>query len=109
MSAFQPGAAREELHVRDVDAVHRGAVVGEQGSEGAPDDFGAVDDGDGAAVEAIPIRQNGIINPQVFEDFYSCERGAGEDALQGLGGVEEADVLVEVEDVAVGEAFDVFV
>jgi hypothetical protein len=107
--ALESGAAREHLHVRDVDAVDCCAVVGEEGSEGATDDFRAVDYGDCAAVEAVSVGEDGVVDAEVLEDLYGCEGGAGKDGLQRLSGVEEADVLVEVEDVAVGETFDVFV
>lgn len=77
--AFQARTAREELHVRDVHAVHRRAVIRQQRSQGAPYDFRPVDDCDRAAVESIPVWQDGIVDPDVFEDFDGCEGRTGED------------------------------
>jgi hypothetical protein len=45
----------------------------------------------------------------VFKDFDDCERCAGEDGFESIrGGVEKSDVLVHVEDICVGETFDIF-
>jgi len=59
-------------------------------------------------MQPIPIWQDRIINPQVLEDFDDGQRRAGQNALLCVVGVEEADVLVHIENVAVREAFDVF-
>lgn len=69
------------MDIGDVDRVDCCAVVGEQGGERAPDDFRPVDDGDCAAVEAVSVGEDGVVNADVLEDFDSCERGAGEDGL----------------------------
>jgi hypothetical protein len=45
----------------------------------------------------------------MLKHLYSRQRRTRQDRLERLGRVEEADVLVEIEDVAVGEAFDVLV
>jgi hypothetical protein len=105
---LEAGAAREELDARDVDAVDGGAVVGEQGGERAAVDLGAVDDGDGLAEEAVAVREDGVVDLQVLEGLDDGERGAGEDRLFAVGGrVEEARVVVHVEEVRVAEALDV--
>lgn len=58
--------------------------------------------------QPVPIRQDRVVDVQVFEDLDVGEGRAGEDALLSLSlGVEEPDVLVHVEDVAVTEALDV--
>lgn len=59
---LQPRAAREQLHVRDIDAIHRRAVVGEQRGEGAPDDLGAVDYRDCAAVQAVAVGEDVVVD-----------------------------------------------
>lgn len=101
-------AAGEELHAGEVDGVDGGAVVGEQGGEGPAVDFGAVDDGDGLAEEAVAVGEDGVVDLQVFEDLDDGEGRAGEDGLFGVGrGVEEADVVVHVVEVLVAETFDV--
>lgn len=77
----QASTTREFLHVVDIDAVDMGAVIGQQRGEGSADDFASVYDGDGAAVESVSVRQNGIVYPEVLEDLDNGERGAGQDAL----------------------------
>jgi hypothetical protein len=57
------------------------------------------------AVETVPIGQNRVVDVQVFQDFDDSKWGAGEKALLALGfRVEEANVLVHVEDVTVAKA-----
>lgn len=108
--AFQPSTAREELDVVDVDGVDCGTVVGEEGGEGTANDFGAVNDCDGAAMEAVSVGEDAVIDAEVFEDFDDGEGGTGEDALEGVvRGVKEADVLIHVENVAMREPLDVLV
>lgn len=102
-------ASRELLHAAHVDAVDVRAVVGEEGRERSADDFAAVHDADRVPEEPVAVGQDRVVDAQVLEDFDDRERRAGEDGLALRGcGVEEADVLVHVEDVLVGEAFDVF-
>jgi len=61
-------------------------------------------------VETVAVWEDGVVHAKIFEDFDDGEGSAGEDALEGvLRWVEEADVLVHVEDVAMGEALDIFV
>lgn len=60
--------------------------------------------------QPVPVGKNRVVDVQVLEDLDVGQRRAGQDALLELGlRVQEADVLVHVEDVAVAEAFDVFV
>ena len=101
-------AAGEDLDAGDVDGVDGGAVVGEQGREGAAVDLAPVDHGDGLAEEAVAVGQDRVVDLQVLEGLDDGERGAGEDGLlEVVGRVEEADVVVHVEEVGVAEAFDV--
>lgn len=102
-------AAREDLHVVDVDAVHMGSVVGQERSKWATDYFAPVDDGDGTPVESVAIWQYGVVDAEVLEDLDDGERGAGQDALLRHGFIEEADVLVHVEDVLVRKALYILV
>lgn len=103
----EPLAAREFLHAVDVDAVHGGAVVGEQGRERAADDLGAVDHHHGVAEQSVAVGQDRVVDVQEFEDLDHGEWGTRQDRLLQLGVVEEADVLVHVEDVLVRQALDV--
>ncbi len=110
MTLFEALAPREDLYAVEIDGVDGCAVIGEEGCEGATDDFRAVDDCDGAAKEAVTVWEDTVVDAEIFEDFDHCEGRTGEDGFLGIvWGVEEADVLVHVEDVAVGESFDVFV
>lgn len=60
--------------------------------------------------QPVPIGKNRIVDVEILEDLDDGQRRAREDALLALGlGVQEAHVLVHVENVAVAEAFDVFV
>ena len=60
--------------------------------------------------QPIPIRQDRVVDIQVLEDLDVRQRRARQDALLALRlAVQEPDVLVHVEDVAVAEPFDVFV
>lgn len=102
-------AASEDLDAGDVDGVDGGAVVGEQSSERATVNLATVDDGDGLAEQAVAVGEDGIVDLQVLEGLDDGERSAGEDGLLQVGGrVEEADVMVHVEEVGVAETFDVF-
>lgn len=59
--------------------------------------------------ETVSVRQDGVVDVEVLEDLDVGQRGAGQDGLLALGfAVQEADVLVHVEDVAVAQALDVF-
>lgn len=60
--------------------------------------------------QPIPIRQDRVVDIQVLEDLDVRQRRARQDALLAFRlAVQEPDVLVHVEDVAVAEPFDVFV
>lgn len=61
--------------------------------------------------QPIPIRKNSVVNLQIFQNLYNSKRRAGQDGLLALRarfGIEEADVLIHVEDVSVTEALDIF-
>ena len=105
----QPHASCEDLHIGNVDAVHVRAVVGQQRSQRPAYNLAPVYDGDGTPVQPVSVRQYRIVYAQVLEDLDDCERGARQHALLRVRDVEEADVLVHVEDVLVGEALDILV
>lgn len=101
-------AAGEELDAGDVDAVDGGAVVGEQGGQRAAIDFAAVDHGDGLAEKAVAVGEDGVVDLQVLQGLNDGEGSAGEDGLLAVGGcVQEALVVVHVEQVGVAETLDV--
>lgn len=111
LALADPLAPRKLLHPRHIDAVDARAIVRKQRRKRPADDLAAVDDGDGVPEEAVSVRQDRVVDAEVLEDFDDGEGRAGEDGFLRWGGrvgVQEADVLVEIEDVAVGEALDVF-
>jgi hypothetical protein len=97
------------LHVADVDAVYSRAVVCEQGCEWSADDLASVDDRDCTPMQPVSVGQNRVIYPQILQNLDNCEWCAGQYALLRVRGIEEANVLVHVEDVAMRQALDVFV
>ena len=54
------------LYAGDVDGEYFCAVVGEESGEGAADDFAAVYDCYGAAVETVAGGEDGVICAEVF-------------------------------------------
>lgn len=59
--------------------------------------------------QPVAVGQNGVVDVEVLENLDNGQRCAGQDALLALGfRVQEADVLVHVEDVAVAQTLDVF-
>jgi hypothetical protein len=60
-------------------------------------------------MQSVSIWQNGVVYPQVLQNLDHGKRRAREDALLRARRVEEADVLVHVEDVTMGETLDIFV
>lgn len=51
--------------------------------------------------ETVSVRQDGVVDVEVLEDLDVGQGGARQDRLLALGlAVQEADVLVHVEDVA---------
>jgi hypothetical protein len=60
-------------------------------------------------VEPVSVGQNSVVYSQVLEDLDDGERSAGEDALLRVPVVEEADVLVHVEDVLMRQTLYILV
>lgn len=59
--------------------------------------------------ETVAVGQDCVVDVEVLEDLDIRQGGAGQDRFLALGlAVQEADVLVHVEDVAVAQALDVF-
>lgn len=97
----------ELLHIRNINGIHTRAIIRQQRRQRTPNDLAPINHSDGPPMKPIPIRQYGIVYPQILEDLNNSERGARQDALLRVLGVEEPYVLVHVEDVAVGKALDV--
>lgn len=98
----------ELLHASDINTVNASAIVGKQGSKRPSNDLRPVHHANGVAEETVSVRQNGVVDVEVLEDLDVGQRGAGQDGLLALGfAVQEPNVLVHVEDVAVAETLDV--
>lgn len=95
------------LDVVNVLGVDDGTVVGQQRRKRPSHDLRPVDDRNGVSVQAIAVGQDGVVDLEVLEDLDDGERGAGQDALELLGIIEEADVAVHVGNVLVSQALDV--
>jgi len=99
----------ELLHTGDINTVHTSSVVGQQRSKRTSHDLGSVHNANGVTEQSVSVGQDGVVDVQVLEDLNVGQRCAGQDALLALGfRVQEADVLVHVEDVAVAETLDIF-
>lgn len=57
--------------------------------------------------QSVPVRQNGVVNPQILQNLDDRQGRARQDTLLQPRLVEEADVLIHVEDVPVTEALDI--
>lgn len=100
-------AAGKDIHAIKINGVDLGAIICKEGCEWPTDYLGAVDNGDGFAKEPISIRKDRVVNLKIFKDLNYREWRAGENRLQGVLLVKEADVLVHVEKIFVAEAFHV--
>lgn len=107
---LQPLATRKLLHPRDIHTIHARAIIRQQGRQRPPHDLRPIHHADRMPKQAIPIRQDRIVDIQVLEDLDIGQRRARQDTLLTIGAaVQEPDVLVHVEDVAVRQALDVLV
>lgn len=97
------------LHTSNINRVNTGAIISEQSSKRTTNNFRAVHDANRVSEETVSVRQDGVVDVEVLENLDVGERGARQDGLLALGfAVQEADVLVHVEDVAVAQALNVF-
>ena len=109
MFLFDSGTSREDLDSIKVDAVDFCAVVCQESCEWAADYFAAVYDGDCFSEKTIPVWEDRVVDLEVLKDFDTCSRCTWKNGFEVVGWrVEEASVLVHVEDVFVGQTFDVF-
>jgi hypothetical protein len=96
------------LHASNINTVNTGSIISQQGRKRATNNFGTVHDADSVTEETVAVGQDSVVDVEVLEDLDVGQRGAGQDGLLALGlAVQEADVLVHVEDVPVAQAFDV--
>ena len=102
-------ASCELLHALHIDTINARAIIRQQRRQRPSHNLAPIYNADRVAEESVPVRQDGIVDTQVLEDLYYREGRAGQDGLFGRFGIEEADVLVHVEDVLVGKAFDILI
>ncbi len=57
--------------------------------------------------QSVPVRQDGVVNPQIFQNLDNRQRRAGQNTFLQPGLVEEPNVLVHVEDIPVTEPLDI--
>jgi hypothetical protein len=106
---LQTLATSKLLHTGDINTVNRGAIISQQGSQRAANNLRPVHNADSVTEQTVSGGQDSVVDIEVLEDLDDGQRGAGQDALLALGlRVQEADVLVHVEDVAVAETLDIF-
>lgn len=106
---LQTLTTRKLLHTSNVNRVNAGTIVSQQRRKRAANDLGAVHDANSMAMQAVSVRQNGVVDVEVLEDLDVGQGSARQNGLLALGlTVQESDVLVHVEDVAVAQAFHVF-
>lgn len=95
------------LDAIDIDRVDLGSVVGEESSQRTTNDFRTVDDGDDSSVEAVTVGKDHVVDSNVLHDLDNSQGGARENALFGVGVVQEADVVVHVVNVLVVETLNI--
>lgn len=102
--------ARKLLHPRDINTIHTRPIIRQQRRQRPPHNLRPIHHANRMPEQPIPIRQDRVVDIQVLEDLDVRQRRARQDALLAFRlAVQEPDVLVHVEDVAVAEPFDVFV
>lgn len=60
-------------------------------------------------MQPVSVWQNRVVNPQILQNLDDSQRRTWQYALLGVCRVEETDVLVHVEDVAMRQTLDIFV
>lgn len=106
---LKPLTTSKLLHASDINTVHTGAIISQQCSQRAANNLRPVNNADSVTEQTVAGGQDSVVDIEVLEDLNDGQRGTGQDALLALGlGVQEADVLVHVEDVTMAETFDVF-
>jgi hypothetical protein len=98
----------ELLNTGNINTVDASTVVGQERSQWAADDLRAVHHTDSVAEQPVTVGKDSVVDVEVLEDLDVGQRGARQDALLALGlRVQEADVLVHVEDVTMAETLDI--
>lgn len=105
---LQPLATSKFLHASDINTVNASAIIGQQRSQRTTNNLRPVHNANSVTEQTIASGKNSVVDVEVLEDLNGGQRGARQDALLALGlGVQVADVLVHVEDVAVAQTLDI--
>jgi hypothetical protein len=59
-------------------------------------------------VQSITVRNNGVVDLEILKNLNDCKRCARQDALEVMGTIEIALIVIEVLDINRTEAFHVF-
>jgi len=101
---------RKLLHPRNIHTINTSPIIRQQRRQRPSHYFRAIHHANRMTKQPVPVGKNRVVDVEVLENLNYGQRRAGQDALLALGlGVQKAHILVHVEDVAVAEAFDVFV
>lgn len=109
MSAvLQTLATGELLHTGDINTVYASTIIGQQRGQWTANNLGTVHDTDSVTEQTVAVGKDSVVDVEVLEDLDVGQRGARQDALLALGlWIQEADVLVHVEDVTMAETLDI--
>jgi hypothetical protein len=78
----------------NINRVNLGPIICEQSSQRSTD-FRAIDDYNCTTEEAVSVREGGVVNLEIFEDFDNGERSTRENRLLlVVWRIEEPDILV---------------
>jgi hypothetical protein len=98
----------EDIHAIQINGVDFGAVICEESRKWPANDLRAVYNGDGFAKQTISVREDGVVDLEIFQNFDYGEWRAGENRLLGFLLIEKSDILIHVEEIVVAESFDIF-
>ena len=60
-------------------------------------------------MKPVAVREDGVVNPQIFQDLDHGQRCTRQDALLRAGRVKEANILVHVENVTMRQPLNILV
>jgi hypothetical protein len=107
-AVLQTLATGELLDTGNINTVHASAIIGQQRGQWTANNLRAVHDADSVTEQTVAVGKDSVVDVEVLEDLDVGQRGARQDALLALGlRVEEADVLIHVEDVTVAKTLDI--
>lgn len=107
-AVLQTLATSELLDTGDINTVHTSTVIGQQRGQWTANNLRAIHHTDSVTEQTVTIGKDSVVDVEVLENLDVGQRGTRQDALLALGlRVQEADVLVHVEDVTVAKTLDI--